>query len=225
MGNKHVLDLFDEVLEILFMKGEENEEVTQTYLLDYDHFDFSCTQDLLDKMDAEGLITRRHGIVELTPRGDERATKVIRCHRLAERLLVDVLSVEDEIIESSACRFEHILSEEIADSICTLLGHPRTCPHGHPIPPGECCREVDEEVMPILQPLSQLKPGDEGVVAYISSRYHKRLARLGSLGISPGQRIKVRQVKPSFIIVFGETQLALEEDVASEIYLRIANHR
>lgn len=217
-------DLSDEVLEILFMKCEENEEVTLTYLLEYEHFDFSCTRELLDEMVENGLIAQRNDIVSLTEKGSNKATRIIRCHRLAERLLVDVLDVQDEIVESSACRFEHILSEEIADSICTLLGHPKTCPHGHPIPPGECCRDADVEVLPILKPLSHLMPGDEGVVAYISSRFHERLSRLGSLGIAPGQRIRVRQIKPSFIIAFGETQLALEEKVASEIYLRVSNH-
>jgi DtxR family Mn-dependent transcriptional regulator len=220
----HLSVLYDEVLEILFMKREQHEEVTVTSLLEYEHFEFTFTHELLDEMVAAGLIQTRENRVSLTGAGSDTATGIIRCHRLAERLLVDVLSVEDEIIESSACRFEHILSEEIADRICTLLGHPKTCPHGHPIPSGECCRGADVEVLPILKPLSQLSPGDEGVVAYISSRFHERLSRLGSLGISPGQRIRVRQIKPSFIIAFGETKLALEENVAAEIYLRVSNH-
>lgn len=225
MANKNgISELSDEVLEILYMKHENKEQISTTYLLEYQHFDFSCTQELLDEMVAGGLIAQRNDVITLTEKGSDRAVTIIRCHRLAERLLVDVLSVQDEIVESSACRFEHILSEEIADSICTLLGHPKTCPHGHQIPPGKCCRDADVEVLPILKPLSQLMPGDEGVVAYISSRYHERLARLGSLGIAPGQRIRVRQVKPSFIITFDETQLALEEKVAAEIYLHVSNH-
>lgn len=223
-NGKYVSELSDEVLEILYMKREANEAVTRTWLLEYEHFDFSCSPELLAGMIADGLIDLRDDTVSLTGKGSDRATKIIRCHRLAERLLVDVLSVQDEIVESSACRFEHILSGEIADSICTLLGHPKTCPHGHPIPPGPCCRAADVEVLPILKPLSQLMPGDEGEVAYISSRFHERLSRLGSLGIAPGQLIRVRQIKPSFIIAFGETQLALEEKVAAEIYLRVSNH-
>jgi hypothetical protein len=66
---------------------------------------------------------------------------VIRRHRLAERLFMDVLSIRDEgEIESSACKFEHILSPEVTDRICTLLGHPLACPHGSPIPQGDCCQ-------------------------------------------------------------------------------------
>ena len=79
-------------------------------------------------------------IVELTPRGRQRAADIIRRHRLAERLFTDSLALESESeIEQQACKFEHILSPGATDKICTFLGHPRTCPHGAPIPAGQCC--------------------------------------------------------------------------------------
>jgi putative ABC transport system ATP-binding protein len=79
-------------------------------------------------------------IVEFTPRGRERAGSIIRRHRLAERLFTDSLAMDSESeIEQQACKFEHILSPEATDKICAFLGHPRTCPHGAPIPPGACC--------------------------------------------------------------------------------------
>jgi putative ABC transport system ATP-binding protein len=79
-------------------------------------------------------------IVELTPRGRQRAADIVRRHRLAERLFTDSLAMDSETeIEQQACKFEHILSPEATDKICAFLGHPRTCPHGAPIPPGPCC--------------------------------------------------------------------------------------
>src|SRR6201997_2206246 len=79
-------------------------------------------------------------VVELTPRGHQRAADIIRRHRLAERLFTDSLAMDSETeIEQQACKFEHILSAEATDKICVFLGHPRTCPHGSPIPPGPCC--------------------------------------------------------------------------------------
>src|SRR6202142_1196467 len=79
-------------------------------------------------------------IVELTPRGHARAGSIIRRHRLAERLFTDSLAMDSESgIEQQACKLEQILSPEATDKICTFLGHPRTCPHGAPIPPGPCC--------------------------------------------------------------------------------------
>jgi putative ABC transport system ATP-binding protein len=86
-------------------------------------------------------------IVELTARGRDRAGSIIRRHRLAERLFTDSLAMDSESeIEQQACKFEHILSPEATDKICTFLGHPRTCPHGAPIPPGPCCGRSSEFV-------------------------------------------------------------------------------
>jgi len=84
-------------------------------------------------------------IVELTAKGRQRAADIIRRHRLAERLFTDSLAMDSETeIEQQACKFEHILSPEATDKICTFLGHPKTCPHGAPIPPGKCCGEAAE---------------------------------------------------------------------------------
>jgi putative ABC transport system ATP-binding protein len=89
---------------------------------------------------AEGSV-----VVEFTDRGRRRAEDVIRRHRLAERLFTDSLAMDNEAeIEQQACRFEHILSPEATDKICSFLGHPRTCPHGAPIPPGPCCGPVTQ---------------------------------------------------------------------------------
>src|ERR1700719_1192724 len=82
-------------------------------------------------------------IVELTDRGRQRAADIIRRHRLAERLFTDSLALDSESeIEQQACKFEHILSHEATDKICTFLGHPKTCPHGAAIPSGRCCGEA-----------------------------------------------------------------------------------
>ncbi|HZQ24224.1 MAG TPA: ATP-binding cassette domain-containing protein [Terriglobales bacterium] len=84
-------------------------------------------------------------IVELTARGRQRAADIIRRHRLAERLFTDSLAMDSETeIEQQACKFEHILSPEATDKICSFLGHPRTCPHGAPIPTGPCCGKTAE---------------------------------------------------------------------------------
>jgi putative ABC transport system ATP-binding protein len=84
-------------------------------------------------------------IVELTERGRQRAADIIRRHRLAERLFTDSLALDSESeIEQQACKFEHILSPEATDKICTFLGHPKTCPHGASIPRGECCSGMNE---------------------------------------------------------------------------------
>jgi energy-coupling factor transporter ATP-binding protein EcfA2 len=89
--------------------------------------------------------SHEHGefIVDFTAFGQQRAADVIRRHRLAERLFTQTLKVQnEEEIEQQACKFEHILSPEVTDKICSFLGHPDSCPHGSPIPAGECCEKA-----------------------------------------------------------------------------------
>src|SRR6202140_4095480 len=97
-------------------------------------------------------------IVELTPRGRLRAADIIRRHRLAERLFTDSLALDSESeIEQQACKFEHILSPEATDKICSFLGHPRTCPHGAPIPLGPCCERNQPAHSPERMQTSRIK--------------------------------------------------------------------
>ena len=97
-----------------------------------------------DAMRPDGMfVSDGTAVVALTPRGRSRAGSIIRRHRLAERLFTDSLAMDSETeIEQQACKFEHILSPGATDKICTFLGHPTTCPHGAPIPPGPCCSGV-----------------------------------------------------------------------------------
>ena len=95
----------------------------------------------LEELIAAGCVALDGGNVALTPAGRPLAENVVRRHRLAERLLADVLDAWNEVNHEKACRFEHLLDRGLDDSICSLLGHPRVCPHGKPIPPGKCCLE------------------------------------------------------------------------------------
>jgi putative ABC transport system ATP-binding protein len=80
-----------------------------------------------------------NGEVHLTETGSRRARDVVRRHRLAERLFTDTFAIDEAEVHQQACRFEHIITPELDQRICSFLGHPKTCPHGNPIPPGACC--------------------------------------------------------------------------------------
>lgn len=86
-----------------------------------------------------GLLIERNSQVSLTDDGKHRARDIVRRRRLAERLLTDTFLVAESEADSHACKFEHIISPELDQRICTFLGHPKTCPHGNPIPAGLCC--------------------------------------------------------------------------------------
>ena len=80
-----------------------------------------------------------NGEVHLTEAGSRRARDVVRRHRLAERFFTDTFAIDEAEVHQQACRFEHIITPELDQRICSFLGHPKTCPHGNPIPPGACC--------------------------------------------------------------------------------------
>jgi putative ABC transport system ATP-binding protein len=144
---------FDEVLEQLWMARERHQVLEGDVHTESTHFTTAQYRRLTAEMDQLGLVTVNGWDVNFTPAGEERARSVIRRHRLAERLFTDVLSLSDDLsVETNACQFEHILSPELTDRICTFLGHPATCPHGSPIPPGPCCARGEiQPDSPLLQ--------------------------------------------------------------------------
>lgn len=154
----------------------------------------------------------------LTKKGLEKAKKIIRLHRLAERLLHDVLRASEHEVESSACRFEHVISEEVEEAICTLLGHPSVCPHGREIPKGECCIRGEEEVRSLVVRLTSLSPGEEGEIKYLSGD-EEIIKKVISIGLLPGKKVKVLRVFPTFLVQVGNTQIALDERIGEAIHV------
>lgn len=209
----------DEVLEFIWSQRElGSSSVTQ--LMGIKEVAEEADTATIERMMRDGLVTIAGDTITLTPAGERLAEAAIRRHRLAERLLTEVLAMDEENLEQNACSFEHTLSPEVTDSICTLLGHPPTCPHGLPIPRGACCKKAKDELKPIVQQLNVLEVGDTGRIIFIASNSHVRLDKLGSLGIVPGSTIRVHQKRPAFVIQLGETTLALDPEIIKEIYVR-----
>jgi DtxR family Mn-dependent transcriptional regulator len=177
-------------------------------------------REILNELVSRSLVRLDGSYLRLTRQGEEAARSIVRRHRLAERLLHDVLAVDDSTMANAACRFEHVLSAEVTDSICTLLGHPPTCPHGQPIPPGPCCGIFKTEVQPIVHRLRELGIGQSGTISLLGTQRRGRLERLGALGLVPGVRLRLIQKRPAYVIQVGETEVAIDDDVASEIYVR-----
>jgi DtxR family Mn-dependent transcriptional regulator len=169
---------------------------------------------------AEGLIVIDQGRMQFTESGQRRAATIIRRHRLAEKLFTDILELPYRSSEGTACKFEHILSPEVTDSVCTFLGHPPLCPHGKPIPRGDCCNKWVRELKPIVMPLAELTPGQSAKIVFISSMHPERLQRLSSMGIIPGTQVTLNQKSPSYIINVEQMQIALDAEIVSEIYVK-----
>jgi DtxR family Mn-dependent transcriptional regulator len=174
----------------------------------------------LRSMEREGLVAVREDRVYMEEKGREIAKKIVRNHRLAERLLMEVFQVGDVEAEGSACKFEHILSPEVTDRVCTFLGHPPTCPHGKAIPRGECCRIFGTHIEPLVKPLTSLDVGRKARIVFLTPSFQRRLQRLGTLGLAPGGTVRLKQRYPSYVVEVDETTIALDREVGREIFVR-----
>lgn len=206
----------DEHLETLWHLLENKESDVDSFK---SHTKGAFDEEILNTLETGDCIILDGGKIKLTDKGYARAEQIIRRHRLAERLLTDVLGMESGDIETGACEFEHLLAPELVESICTLLGHPRECPHGGKIPEGECCRQARTTISSAVIPLTEARVGEEIKVAYINTGSNSRMHKLSHFGIVPGAFVSVHQRYPSFVIKCGNSQIALEEEIAGEIYV------
>ena len=175
----------------------------------------------LSELVRRGLAFMRGERVSLTAAGGELAARQVRRHRLAESLFTTVLEMKDDAsVNRTACVIEHVLDASMTDSICTFLGHPQACPHGKAIPQGPCCRALTRTLEPLVQPLDRIPVGEEARVVFIAPREPARLVRLSNLGVVPGAVLRLQQRSPAAVLRVGETTLAVEPEVAGEIYVK-----
>jgi DtxR family transcriptional regulator, Mn-dependent transcriptional regulator len=169
----------------------------------------------LEALAAEGLVRLTGECVELTPLGEDRAAGLVRRHRLAERLLSDVLGLSDTHAEETACALEHQLSPEGAEGLSRLLGDPLQCPHGKPIPPAAAGRAP--AAGPI--PLDQAPCPSRARVAFLRSSDHERIHQLLSMGLAPGVPIRLHQRSPVLVLEIEQSELALDREVARDVHV------
>ncbi len=178
------------------------------------------SEEELDSLITRGMIITQDGVINLTSAGMAFAEQIVRRHRLAERLFSEILELKDSALNSTSCSFEHVLDPSVTESVCTILGHPPTCPHGKRIPPGECCKGSRRQVAPIVVPLHELPVGQEAKIVFITTPHHQRLSRLVNLGVVPGGKFILHQKRPSYLLKLGSTEIAIDDSIAREIYVR-----
>ncbi|MCM2334222.1 MAG: metal-dependent transcriptional regulator [Anaeromyxobacteraceae bacterium] len=211
----------EELLEAVLTEAEQGRDGAASVLASAgaEHAPGATTADLQALAEA-GLVQLAGERVALTPAGEARARGVVRRHRLTERLFKDLMAVSDSTMEAQACELEHILSPEATDSVCTLLGHPPTCPHGRPIPPGPCCGTAQQNVRSLVTGLRHFPLGATGRIVFIAPKFHDRMDRLAALGVIPGSDLRLHQRSPSYVIEVGETTIALDGEIAGEIFVK-----
>jgi DtxR family transcriptional regulator, Mn-dependent transcriptional regulator len=172
----------------------------------------AAVTEMVARLRAGGLLTRSRRI-ELSEEGLRQARTLVSRHRLAERFLVDVLGFGWEDVHEEAHRLEHAFSPRVTERLAAFLGHPQTCPHGHPI-------MEDGAVEPdlSLRPLTALEPGESGVVRRIAHEDHELLARLSGLGVRLGSGVRLLHTTEATLRVEVEsTARELSPAVAAEV--------
>lgn len=200
----------DEALETIWEIRESHESVEFAEVVKE-----TGSEENVLRMQTDGLITIRDNKIYFTEQGECRARDITRRHLLAERLFADVLDLTE--YEEDACRFEHAISTGVEEAICTFLGHPPTCPHGRPIPKGECCKLYKKKLQPLVQSLRDMEVGKSAKVLFINA---PAMDRLASIGLVPGVVIKLQQKRPSYVLGIDETTIAIDEDIARGIYVK-----
>ena len=205
----------DELFEIIWTLREEG-RLTREQIVQ------SCTmsdcEKILEDLAKNGWIEVKEQNIALLAKGETRARELVRRHRLSLRMFYDLFSLDGA--EAEACKFEHILSPEVTDSVCTLLGHPPHSPDGKPIPRGACCSMFRQEMRPLIAPLADLVPGDNAKIVFITPGSHSRLDRLSAMGVVPGSVVRLHQKRPSYVIQIGETMVAVDKDITKEIFVK-----
>jgi DtxR family transcriptional regulator, Mn-dependent transcriptional regulator len=216
------LQHLEELLEAVYTEREHGRDAAEGVVAHAAHHASGVEREQLRELERVGLVRLDGERVALTEDGERRARDVVRRHRLTERLFRDLLQLSEDVTESQACEIEHILSPEATDSVCTLLGHPPTCPHGKAIPPGRCCGALQKTVRPLVTGLPAFELGTPARIVFIAPKFHDRMDRLAALGVIPGSEIRLHQRSPSYVIEVGETTIALDPEIASEIFVKRA---
>lgn len=175
----------------------------------------------IENLEKKGLVFHEpYKGVKLTENGRKIASKILRRHRLAERLLTDFLHLDWSEVHEPACKLEHALSTDIIKQLEKVLGHPKRCPHGNPIP-TKCGGIFEEKTIP----LTELDTKISGIIVKIIEEKSETLKLLSQLRITPGKVLQVESVDPkgSRTIHVGNKIFTIDQDIASIIYVKKIN--
>jgi DtxR family Mn-dependent transcriptional regulator len=173
------------------------------------------------RLEREGYVTLDEDrVLHLTETGRDYATAVLRRHRLAELLLVDVLKVPWSQVHEEACRLEHAISENLEEHLVKLLGDPGMCPHGNPIPGS--ANVVDHGP---LKALYDVPSGGKAVIRRIDEHLQTQLHHMRELEngrLFPGQRLVVTTNDEDGVTLDVEgVTVQLDEETAREVYVSV----
>ncbi len=209
----------EEYLEAIFALQEEGIPVIQARLAERLDKAAPSVSEMLDRLEDEGFIVRSARQISMTPQGAALATGVVRKHRLAERLLVDIIGLDWDKAHLEAGRWEHVISDEVEDRLVVILGNPTTCPHGNPIP-GATPPDSHQ------RPLADARVGDRITIERITESIEHDTASLTYLndhGLTPGAiaTVKVRAPDGTLTLMIGSESVALGPAITHQMFVAV----
>jgi DtxR family Mn-dependent transcriptional regulator len=176
--------------------------------------------EMLKRLEAEGLIERgEHKEALLTPKGREEATRVVRRHRIIERLLTDFMGYTAAEAHVQADALGDTFSDEMVERIANRLGGPERCPHGWPVD-----TEFEQAENRELRPLADLEPGTEAEIVRLAEHDGSLLHWYYDEGLVPGTRLELREAVPAagqLTVRVGGDERAIGEKAAAGLFVRL----
>jgi DtxR family Mn-dependent transcriptional regulator len=221
----HLIDTTEMYLRTIFELEEEGIVPMRARIAERLEQSGPTVSQTVARMERDGLLTvadDRH--LELTPEGRKLATRVMRKHRIAECLLVDVIGLEWEQVHAEACRWEHVMSEAVERRVLELLRHPTQSPYGNPIPGLEELGEAPADEGESLVTLDELA-SDDGrsvVVRRIGEPIQtdaQLMYTLRRAGVQPGAVVNVTQSTGGVLIGSGGEAAELGKDIAAHVFV------
>jgi DtxR family Mn-dependent transcriptional regulator len=171
--------------------------------------------EMLKRLEAEGLVERgEHKEAILTPAGAERARRVVRKHRIIERMLTDFMGYTAAESHVHADELGDTFSDDMIERIEARLGNPDRCPHGWPVDPDVEVAENDE-----LAPLAELAAGERAEIVRLAEHDGELLHWFYDHGLAPGTPVELRSTTP-YLVEVGGAQQPLEDRAAAGLYVR-----
>lgn len=208
----------EEYLEAIYKQQQREHPVRVSKLASALGVAPASATEMTKRLADEGYVNRSEGVgVCLTQKGRDAALRTVRKHRLVERFLTDVLGLPWDRVHDEACLFEHVVSDEVEQSLEKLLEEPTRCPHGYPIPDKDGNVPIDATKL-----LADIPVGGSAKVVAVDEEDPAMLSYLASLGLMPGVEIAVCEVAPfggPLLVEVKGARYAIGREVACRLFV------
>jgi len=210
MSQDHVTVAEEEYLQVIFWLHEAGLPMTGANVARAMQLSAPTVHEMIGRLERDGYVTRgTDKVLAFTDTGLEHAEGIVRRHRLIERFLTDVLGIPWDDVHEEAERLEHAMSPKLEDRMRAAIGDATTCPHGHPITPGERIQGV---------PLADVVQGAQVTVLRFENEAEDLLHLFKDEGFAPGKAGKVTEVDAEHVVVaFDDGDATLTRSVSETV--------